>query len=35
MKPHVQKCRQNFQKNDVFGLGPNMCYVNYNLPRSK
>ncbi|XP_027837783.2 uncharacterized protein LOC114120154 isoform X1 [Aphis gossypii] len=34
MKPHVQKCRKNFQKNDVFGLGPNMCYVNYNLPRT-
>ncbi|XP_025200048.1 uncharacterized protein LOC112597980 [Melanaphis sacchari] len=34
MKSHVQKCRKNFQKNEVFGLGPNMCYVNYNLPRT-
>ncbi|XP_026805611.1 uncharacterized protein LOC113548763 isoform X1 [Rhopalosiphum maidis] len=34
MKPHVQKCRKNFQKNDVFGLGPNMCYINYNYPRT-
>lgn len=31
MKPITRKRR----KNDVFCLGPNMCYVNYNLPRSK
>lgn len=35
MKPVIQKCRKNALKNDVFGLGPNMCYVNYNIPRSK
>jgi len=35
MKPHTQKFRKKLQKNDVFGLGPNMCYVNYNHPRSK
>ncbi|XP_022163179.1 uncharacterized protein LOC111028747 [Myzus persicae] len=34
MKPLIQKCRKKFPKNDVFGLGPNMCYVNYNLPRA-
>lgn len=35
MKPHIQKSRKKIQKNNVFGLGPNMCYVNYNLPRGK
>lgn len=35
MKPQIQKSRKKIPKNDVFGLGPNMCYVNYNLPRGK
>jgi len=35
MKPHIQKIRKKIRKNEVFGLGPNMCYVNYNLPRGK
>lgn len=35
MKPTTRKCKKNVSKNDVFGFGPNMCYINYNRPRSK
>lgn len=35
MKATVKKRQKNVSKNDVFGLGPNMCYLNYNPPRSK
>lgn len=35
MKPSTRKYKKNVSKNDLFGLGPNMCYINYNHPRSK